>query len=353
MLNNSQAISEKEEVFFSIVVPVYNVEKYIISCLNSIKKQSYRNFEAIIVNDGATDNSGILLKTFFETSPSNFILIEQENKGLSVARNNGFERSSGQYILFLDSDDTIEGDTLHSLNEMLIANPDVDYINFARSYMYEGQGFVSRSFVDLQFEEDYKVFEGSEILKQLLNYKNISTSAIDKVYSRSFLEKFSPNIFEPGVNFEDHIFCFASAQHLNRVISSKKKFLNYLIRGDSIMRTASERMVNDYIVMMDFFYQRRDQYLKDDITPEEVNQHLLIQVISFFRALHDIKTLSAIQYKHLVFIFKEKLRSYNLFFVLEKKYTLKRGIVAGYCRSFLSNQKVFNDFFFGIVDNKK
>ena len=80
---------------FSIIVPVYNVEKYIKKCLDSINNQSFKDYEVIIVNDGTKDNSMDIVKDY------NFTVINQKNQGLSAARNKGVEKAKGDYILFL------------------------------------------------------------------------------------------------------------------------------------------------------------------------------------------------------------------------------------------------------------
>lgn len=90
----------------SIIVPVYNVEKYLKVCLDSIKNQTYNNFEVIMINDGSTDKSKKICEEY--TKDARFILINQNNQGLSGARNTGLKNITGEYVLFIDSDDWIE-----------------------------------------------------------------------------------------------------------------------------------------------------------------------------------------------------------------------------------------------------
>ena len=104
---------------FSIIIPVYNVEKYLKKCLESVYNQTYKNYEVIVVNDGTKDNSMDIVKNY----PAK--VINQKNQGLSVARNNGVEKASGEYILFLDSDDYIEKGLLKEINKSLNNNPDI------------------------------------------------------------------------------------------------------------------------------------------------------------------------------------------------------------------------------------
>ena len=104
---------------FSIIIPVYNVEKYIGKCLESVMNQTYKDYEVIVVNDGTKDNSMDIVKNY----PVK--IIEQENQGLSVARNTGVKKAKGEYIIFLDSDDYIEKDLLKNINKSLDNNPDL------------------------------------------------------------------------------------------------------------------------------------------------------------------------------------------------------------------------------------
>ena len=102
---------------FSIVIPVYNVEKYIAKCLDSIKASTYDNYEVIIVNDGTKDNSVDVINKYL--SDSRFTLYNKENGGLSDARNYGVKYVTGDYIIFIDSDDYIDIDLLSNLNDVL------------------------------------------------------------------------------------------------------------------------------------------------------------------------------------------------------------------------------------------
>ena len=104
---------------FSIIVPVYNTEKYLKRCLDSIEEQTFTDYEVIIVNDGSTDNSSDIISKY------PYKVINQKNQGLSMARNNGVKEAIGDYIIFLDSDDYIEKDLLKEISKSLINNPDL------------------------------------------------------------------------------------------------------------------------------------------------------------------------------------------------------------------------------------
>ena len=101
---------------FSIIIPVYNVEKYLRQCLDSLQKQVYENFEVIIVNDGSPDQSQVIIDEFVQKD-ARFFGYQKENGGLSDARNYGVEKATGDYLLFVDGDDYISPDYLKSIEE--------------------------------------------------------------------------------------------------------------------------------------------------------------------------------------------------------------------------------------------
>lgn len=113
---------------FSIVIPVYNVEKYIDRCLKSIAKQNYKNYEVIIVNDGTKDNSVEIINKYLKKY-DNFKLYDKKNGGLSDARNYGIKYATGDYLLFVDSDDYINCELLDKLNNILIEK-EYDLVKF-------------------------------------------------------------------------------------------------------------------------------------------------------------------------------------------------------------------------------
>ena len=121
----------------SLVMPVYNVEKYLKRALESVQTQTFKNFELIIVNDGSTDGSKAIAESFCEKN-ENFILINQENQGPSVARNTGLKVCKGDYIGFMDSDDYLEPEFLESLYTAATENDaDIACCNFNLYYPEE------------------------------------------------------------------------------------------------------------------------------------------------------------------------------------------------------------------------
>ena len=112
---------------FSIIIPVYNVEKYLKKCLTSIVQQNFNDYELILVDDGSTDMSGKICDEF-EEKYNNIIVMHISNSGVSNARNKGLEIARGEYIWFVDSDDYVEPEALKILSEQLEMNPKIELL---------------------------------------------------------------------------------------------------------------------------------------------------------------------------------------------------------------------------------
>ena len=164
----------------SVIVPVYNVEEYLEECLESIRKQTYKDIEVILVNDGSTDGSREICERFCQVD-SRFRLINQENQGQSVARNRGFKESVGQYIMFVDSDDAVKENIVEVLLSYMKA--DVDLVECNLVYNQE----------KLQKNKTIRViFEGNstEAIINCISFKEVKFCAFTKLYRREIVEKF-------------------------------------------------------------------------------------------------------------------------------------------------------------------
>lgn len=171
---------------FSIIVPVYNVEKYIKKCLDSIFSQSFKDFEVIVVNDGTKDNSIDIVKDYDVT------IINQKNQGLSSARNNGVKKAHGDYLIFVDSDDYIEKDLLKNLNESLNNNPDV--------VRYQVKDIIEEKVIEYN-EKEFENLDGVEAFKIITGFHYVEPAWLYCVNRKYYLDnKFS---FKTGTYHED------------------------------------------------------------------------------------------------------------------------------------------------------
>lgn len=124
-INLNDQLSTVVNPKFSIIIPVYNVEKYLVDCIKSIQNQTFDNFEAIFINDGSTDNCKKILS---DVSDNRIKVIHKTNGGVSSARNLGLDEASGEYILFCDPDDQLLPDSLEIFNKTILKFPSADWI---------------------------------------------------------------------------------------------------------------------------------------------------------------------------------------------------------------------------------
>lgn len=250
----------------SVVIPVYNVENYIEDCLNSVVCQTMPFDEVILINDGSTDKSQQICEFYCEQF-GNFVLINQDNKGLAEARNVGMEHASGNYIIFLDSDDILDLGTVALLKEELQENSlDVLYYNASVKYDFLKTG-ISASYK--RNKQEYgKVMSGVEFLDKSLPH-NYIVSACLAAYSKEFLVAYQI-IFPKGLFFEDVFFQLQVVANAKRVMTISDKLYIRRYREDSIMTSAisykkCEDWINGEMLVWDYIIDRKEARLKDYI----------------------------------------------------------------------------------------
>ena len=137
------------EPIFSVIMPVYNVEKFLSIALDSLKNQTFSDFEVICINDGSPDNSLAILEEYTKTD-TRFKIINQKNQGPGIARNNGLNNARGKYIVFLDPDDFLNTNSLTILHQVFTSqNPDIIQFNFNRCNEEDGSIIEERNFTKL------------------------------------------------------------------------------------------------------------------------------------------------------------------------------------------------------------
>ena len=168
----SKIADYESKVLISIIVPIYNVEKYLRQCLDSIMNQTYRNFECLLIDDGSTDNSADICREY-ASKDSRFRYFEKENGGVSSARNLGIERSGGAYITFIDSDDWVDSDYLEVLyNALIDENADISVSTYKRFHMAENCWY----FHSFQRGYEKRVFTNQELIDEFIALDNFDYS---------------------------------------------------------------------------------------------------------------------------------------------------------------------------------
>lgn len=210
-------------ILFSIIVPVYNAEKYIENTLRSVINQDKSNFEIIVINDGSTDNSLNVIKKI-AGNDERIKVYSQKNKGVSCARNLGLDKAKGKYILFLDSDDELPPRTLSNYYG-IFQTKNADIIEGNR--VIDGKKhnrYIKRRKV--------KLFDHDSAIRYFLNCKTISGYVSGKAYKRSVLENIR---FIPSISYgEDGIFFFNVLQKSHRFVYAFFDCYRYTIRLNSL-----------------------------------------------------------------------------------------------------------------------
>lgn len=239
-----------EQVDVSIIVPVFNAEKYLERCINSITSQTKENIEIICVDDGSTDNSLSILKKLSEDD-NRVKVISQRNGGVSLARKSGLEKAKGEYIGFADADDWMEFDMIEQLYCTAVDN-DVDVV--CSGYYFEGD-FVSEYVDDVP--EGLYCDGRMDILRELTiyNLKNKSVGIRGSICSKIFRRKLIEEVFGLAPDnlaySEDKMIVITSMLLANSVYMLKKSFYHYIKNPNSKVNTTD----SSYLSKIDAFCQ--------------------------------------------------------------------------------------------------
>ena len=212
----------------SIIVPIYNVEKYVVGCLTSIQKQTYSDFEVICVNDGSTDRSAKLTQDFIK-SDKRFRLINRENGGLSAARNTGIDNAKGAQIMFVDSDDYLHPQALETL---IKAKQETQADVVGGSFQKTSQTYSETVFPPVS-ENQVKVFDNP--LNAFMTKREVMTGAPIRLYPKTLLDKIR---FVEGIYFEDVPFTTMVMSSIQKFALCEAPLYYYYQNPASIMRSS-------------------------------------------------------------------------------------------------------------------
>ena len=231
----------------TVIVPVYNVESYLRKCLDSIIAQTYKNIEIIVVNDGSTDASGEICKEFVEID-HRIIYIEQENAGLSAARNTGLENMSGAYVTFVDSDDWIEQDYVETLYKKIVEyQADIAVGNYYSFNESEGI-FYFHILGDSYYE---KVYDNVSIFENLYESQEMKSFALISAWGKLYKAKLFDYLrFDKGKLGEDGYFNQKMYLSVNKVVYLNKGLYAYRQRSGSITKTWTEKWMHALVDAM-------------------------------------------------------------------------------------------------------
>ena len=239
-------MSENKNFYVSIIIPVYNVENYIEKCLNSVLNQGDFNIQVIIVNDGSTDDSHKIIEKYLDLH-ENIVYIQQENQGLSVARNNGLKYALGEYIMFLDSDDYIEDNSIYKIYNKS-KKDNLDILIFGYRKVFDNIEDKQFDMLNNIFEEN-KIYTGDLVSQRMLT-GDIKGYCWDKLFKLEYIKNNGLE-FESNIYIEDYFPIFKIIHNSKKIGFSKEIVYNYRQREDSISNSKNEKLLRDFMLSVD------------------------------------------------------------------------------------------------------
>ena len=233
---------------FSFIIPVYNTEKYLSRCLNSVQNQTLGEFEAIIIDDGSTDNSKQVIDNYLQDN--RFKYIYQTNSGLSEARNTGIKQASGEYLLFLDSDDYVSLELCEILSKTVEEN--IDVVKFQCKYIYDNREENVND--GIEFNDT-----GTSVLLKLIEIKSLLEPAWLYAYKREFWKennfKYIKNIYHEDFALTPYILSKAkNVKVINKNLYYYVQVENSITRNINYEKT--KKKVQDMMTGFEFNYEK-------------------------------------------------------------------------------------------------
>lgn len=247
---------------FSVLIPVYNVEKYLKKCLDSVLEQKVSDYEVILVNDGSTDTSRAICEEYVNKD-SRFKLINQKNRGLLIARRTALKKASGEYILFLDSDDFWEPDLLSVIDARIKhEKPDVLMFGFNRYSSITGEKKAEIIFPDdTKFAMETKI----EYVREWIN--NPDLNAIwTKAVNRNCIDYWNGYTdFEGLSSGEDYVQSVYIIENARNILYIGKALYNYRNNENSISHIFDPKKISEFFKARTFFWEYIKRCYSNDI----------------------------------------------------------------------------------------
>jgi len=227
------------KVKVSVVIPIYNVENYLEACLSSIVNQTFKDIEIICINDGSTDKSKNILNRYAKKD-NRVIMINKKNEGLSIARNIGIDKATGEYIMFVDSDDYLDLHTIENLYNIVKRN-DLDTLFFCAETFYEDINPDEYKEHYLLKGEYPEVKSGQELFCDMRKNGDFFSNACLQINRLSFLKKNNIRFIE-GIIHEDEPFTLNVTLVSKRAMKISNQYYKRRIRKGSIMTSMNSEM---------------------------------------------------------------------------------------------------------------
>ncbi len=286
----------------SIIVPVYNVEKYICGCITSILTQTYDNLQVVLVDDGTPDNSGKICDDFAQKD-QRISVIHKENGGLSSARNAGLDIAKGDYIMFVDSDDYLVDNAVEILVEA-IEKYNADFVQFYMIHTNDEE--YSRKHTDKKYNAEL-LTDMKQMYWKMYNTVGAGESACTKLYKK---ELFNGLRFKEGIIHEDSHFAMLMIQQTKRALYLDSGLYYYVIRENSIITSPFSKKKLDGLWVSEFRISEFNRLGFDDLQNREKEQYFfkLANLWCFAAQAKDNECLEIIESKLKAFKRGSKIR---------------------------------------------
>lgn len=254
----------------SVIVPVYNVEKYLHECIDSVLRQTYTNFELILVDDGSKDSSKYICEEYARKD-SRIKVLEKENGGASSARNLGMAVAEGEYIYFLDSDDWLS-EQIFELLVLCSGSEKVDIVFFDAYTVEQETGKVATNNYFHKYK--YNPKKGYILMGEMLKNREFRVSPCLLFFKTEFLQK--SNIrFEEGIMYEDMIFAYQVFYQAEKV-AYLPEFLYYRRYRENSVMTAKKSMRN-FISAERVYYKVREYAENNKLIEDEITKLYMVR----------------------------------------------------------------------------
>lgn len=292
----------------SIIVPIYNVEQYLPKCLDSIINQTYKNLEIILVDDGSTDNSGMICDEYAKKD-ERFRVIHQQNAGVSFARNVGLKNCTGNYIGFVDPDDYISKDMYEILyNTLINNNSSISMCDYSLYY---------DSDIEFSITGETVKYNNIEAMQQLVLNKDITSHLWNKLYKKELFDGIS---FPNNKIYEDVGTIYLLFEKSDLIVKNNSIQYAYYQRQNSLCNSIEQKKLFDYIEMINIRYEYlKEKYPKmTKVLDASKTQYALIYSFRIAKA----KDEKLYNNKILINETKKAKISFNLFGKIKFKYII-------------------------------
>lgn len=298
----------------SIIVPIFNVEKYLDHCISSILDQTYKNVEIILVNDGSTDNCPVMCDQY-AIYDSRIKVVHKINEGVSSARNVGLDMATGKYVTFVDSDDSVTEDYIEVLyNALKKTNSQISTGEFLK---VESEEFIIKR--DTILNESFQIFSPREAVRTYKNPLNTDfTTVTGKLYQ---MDLFKSLRFPFGKFAEDEYLGYKIFFAANRIVHTPNKIYNYFTRQGSITTSPFS------LKHLDFLEAREERiiFLKNLSEFQLMNESLIFYFYELIAHLRKVINVFPSE-KLIINDLKNKIRDSSKTIILSKQISIRRKI---------------------------